>query len=77
MQPLSIIFVEGWQAGYDGSRYERNPHQACQKKRQVWWSGWINGAAEREAEVHRMPSDTNRLTIALFPIASVGEHSVA
>ena len=53
MQPLSILFVEGWQAGYDGSRHENNPHQAAPKEREVWWSGWIEGSAERAAEVRR------------------------
>lgn len=53
MQTLNITFVEGWQAGYDGSRYESNPYQACRKEKQVWWSGWIEGAAEQVAETRR------------------------
>ena len=53
MQTLITAFVEGWQAGYDGSGYESNPCQACQKQRQVWWSGWFDGSAERAAEQRR------------------------
>ena len=67
MQTLSIVFVEGWQAGYDGGRDERNPHDACQKKRQVWWSGWIEGSSEREAEACRRVG----LHASLPPVAAV------
>ena len=52
-QTLSIVFVEGWQAGYDGSQCESNPYEACEKEWQVWWSGWSEGAAERKAETRR------------------------